>query len=422
MKFFKNENISKKGLAVRLACLILAILMLLASCGEDAATATKKKKKKVIVVKKPASSNTESSTDDEDDDDFVYEEEEEEEEDEGEDLKKEPDVDHSDRSSHVPAQYNTLAFEEEFEGNALNLDVWTIETQETRTDTYKGTDPELFGVYNGELHLTTRRWFDPYNEEVKYASPPGLHTTNGMCWRYGYLELCAKIPLNSAVWSAFWMCTRSQEPGLNYDFMVEIDIIETFGSYNTIVPNLHKWYSPQGQQKNFEKWAEKHKLSTIKDCSYLTHTQNDFRSKYTVPYPENFSQQYHTYAFEWTDTYMAWYFDGVQYDFYDFKDRHDNFYFSTTKQSELGTDMSNFVASNQIMWFIIGNGAISPQSIGDIGQGFAPADSDYPAEMAVDWIRLYQNPNQSNSVVQVGSEQVTNKRVILPNGTGKSEW
>ena len=84
--------------------------------------------------------------------------------------------------------------------------------------------------------------------------------------------------------------------------------------------------------------------------------------------------------------------------------------------------MSNFVASNQIMWFIIGNGAISPQSIGDIGQGFAPADSDYPAEMAVDWIRLYQNPNQSNSVVQVGSEQVTNKRVILPNGSGKSEW
>ena len=433
MKFFKNEDISKKGLAVRLACLVLAILMLLASCGEDTATASKKKKKKVVVVKKPDSSNTESSGDD-DDDNFVYDEDDEdeeeeeeeedkdEEEDEGEDLKKEPDVDHSDRSSHVPSQYSNLVFAEEFEGTALNLDIWTIQTSETRTDVYQANIPEMLGVYDGELHLTTRRWFDPYDEEIKYATPPDVHTTNGMCWRYGYLELCAKIPLNSAVWSAFWMCTRAEHKEDIYDYMIEIDMIETFGSYNTIVPNLHKWYSPTGKQKNFDKWKDVYNLNSINDCSYLSHTQNDYRSPYKVPYPENFSKQYHTYAFEWTDTYMAWYFDGVEYDRYDFATRYDSFYFSKANKSENGTDMSNFVDSKQMMWFIIGNGAISPQSTGDIGTGFAPSDADYPAEMAVDWIRIYHDPNQKDNLIQVGSEQVTNKRVIYPDGTGKSEF
>ena len=235
-----------------------------------------------------------------------------------------------------------------------------------------------------------------------------MHTTNGMRFRYGYLELCAKIPLNSAVWSAFWTQSELRDNDTYADYMIEIDMIETFGSYTTIVPNLHKWYQARGQQKNFEKWKDVYNLESINDCSYLKHTQNDFRAPYDVPHPENFSQQYHTYAFEWTDTYMAWYFDGIEYDRYDFATRYDTFYFANAKKSENGTDMSDFVASNQMMWFIIGNGAISPQSVGDIGQGFAPSDADYPAEMAVDWIRIYQNPNQVNNGIKIGSE-ITNR-------------
>lgn len=404
MKFFMNKDRSNKELIVKLICLIMAILMFLCSCGKEETT-SKKKKKKVIVVKKPESSDTVDLPQDENNE-FVYEEEEaeeEEEEDEGPDLQKEAVVDRSNRESKVPAKYSKLMWNEEFDGNSINTDKWAIRPDESGLNKSKMSfsTPEFMNVKDGAFHMYTRRWFDPYDPNIQYADAVGLWTKDTMSWRYGYIELCAKCPMNSTAWTSFWTQSGIRDgnkiiradDGATYDFMLEIDMIETFGSYDTIVPNLHKWYTPKYKQKATELYAQYNPTSDeIKNL----HTQNEFRAKYVISESENLGNEYHTYGFEWTPTYMAWYFDGIEYDRYEYGTK-DRYYFSQTKKVVELTDMWNFDKSGQHMFFIIGNGAITPDSSGDIGDGYAPTDSEYPGELAIDWVRLYQDPNQAGS-------------------------
>ena len=390
MKFFKNEEISKKGLAVRLVCLVLAILMLLAACGEDTATATKKKKKKVVVVKKPASSDVEdTSSENTADDDFNYEEEEEEEEekpaeeqkeeeeDEGEDLKKEPIIDRSFRESTVPAKYSKLVWHDEFDGTVLNADNWSNAQWSWVTEQYKylSTDTQFQNVKDGTLNRFGRLWFDPYNVDIKFAQAPGLHTTDLMRWRYGYIECCARMPYKPTTWSALWTQSDTFDSDLDRDYMIEIDIIEVFGSYDTFVPNVHKWYTDAATERGIIPMPE----------TGRPHTQDSYRVPHTFEHPENLYNEFHVYGFEWTPELFAWYVDGEKAYEYDFT-RTDGY-----------SNMSSFARAGDYMWYIIGDGLITKATSGDMSYNGGAPYSEYPAETQIDWIRLYQDPNEAAS-------------------------
>ena len=430
MKFFKNDEISKKGLAVRLVCLVLAILMLLAACGEDTATATKKKKK-VVIVKKPASSDVEdTSSDDTDSNNFNNNNEDEEsedeepedeepedeeledeepedeepededpededpeedkpeddkkndssknetskveEEDEGEDLKKKPVIDHSFRESTVLPQYTKLVWSDEFDGTALNTNNWSTArwSWDIEEYVYIGNDPELINVKDGTLNTYGRLWFDPYNSNYTLANCPGLHTTDLMRWRYGYIECCARMAYKPTSWSALWTQSDTFERD-DREFMIEIDIIEIFGSYDTFYPNVHKWYTNKAQANGL-----------------ISHTQDGGRVPYTFKNSENLYNEFHVYGFEWTPKKFGWYVDGEQVYGYDF-DRTDGY-----------TDMSSFVKAGDCMWYIIGDGLYNKSSGGDSTWNGGGAYSEYPAETQIDWIRLYQDPNESQNCFQ----------------------
>ena len=378
MKFFRNDEISKKGLAVRLICLVLAILMLLAACGEDTVT-KKKKKKKVIVVKKPNSSNVEdTSSDNTVDDDFSFDEEQtEEEEGEGEDLKKQPIIDYSFRESTNPAKYSKLVWSDEFDGTALNGDNWSTVTHtwiEIPEEKHVGLEPELINVKDGTLNMYGRLWFDPYNSAVKFANPPDVHSTNLMRWRYGYIECCARIPYKSTTWSALWTQSDTFDEDRDRNFMVEVDIFEVFGSYDTLVPNVHKWYTYKAEEEGVIP-------STLQD---RRHTQDIERVPYTFNNTDNLINEFHVYGFEWTPELFAWYVDGQKVYEYDFNTRTDGH-----------TDMSSFVQAGDYMWYIISNGLITKSTSGDMSYNGGSPYSEYPAETQIDWIRLYQDPNQA---------------------------
>jgi beta-glucanase (GH16 family) len=115
----------------------------------------------------------------------------------------------------------------------------------------------------------------PYLQGQKYAS--GILTTySSFTQLYGYFEIRAKFPAGKGYWPAFWMIpkgTMSTPP--------EIDIVEVLGDQLTSLFVTSHW-NEQGKAKS--------KGFNI-----------------TVP---DMSADFHRYGALWTDTYIAWYFDG----------------------------------------------------------------------------------------------------------------
>lgn len=386
MRFLIN-GCKKKVMGARIVCLAMAVLMLLCSCGQDAATTTKKKKKKIIVVKRPESSDVQGGTSDTDDTSIsdAVTRDENEDDDEGDDLTADPIVDRSNRKSSVPSQYSKLVWSDEFNGTELDSSKWIFEDPYRTanddyiysTDTKTGT--KYVHVKNGKYTVLGSRYFDPYNPQYTYIMTPTMSTSNSMRFRYGYVEMCAKLPFCSAAWPSFW--TRGENN--DTDAMAEVDIYECFGSKDTIVPALHKWYNKESQEKK----------------GYPRHTQigSSAKQEYTFNDSRNLKNEYHVYGFEWTDTYMAMSVDGEEYNRFSITDdaNYDGY-----------GDMSPF---RQPLWLLIGGGAITPYVfeengwLANGGLSAAGLDADFPYEMSVDWIRVYQNPNQAGNTFSTDS-------------------
>lgn len=380
MKFLMNKDEGKKEFAVKLMCLILAVVMFLSSCGKDNTSSTAKKKKKVIVIQYDSSdvqdTSSGSSEDNSSYEETVFEQENEEEEDEGEDLKKESVVDRSNRKSSVPAQYSKLVWSDEFNGDKLDSNIWSYDYfNGTKGDKITSTDSKYLSVKNGELIFKGDRYFDPYNPDVTYVDTPTIATKYSMNFLYGYVEMCAKLPFCSGAWPALWtrtMISTDTYTGTDPAFMAEVDIFECFGSKDTIVPSLHKWFTKVAQGSGMP-----------------AHTQigDDLKATYTFEESENLKNEYHVYGWEWTPEYMAMYVDGEEYNRFGITDA-DSF-------DEYG-GMSGFRVP---MHLLIGSGAITPESSADWLKELAGdiKDEDFPYEMKVDYIRVYQNPNEAQS-------------------------
>ena len=188
------------------------------------------------------------------------------------------------------------------------------------------------------------------------------------------------MPYTSASWSALWTQSETRDWDTDSDYMVEIDIVEIFGSYDKFAPNLHKWYTKKAQSEGL-----------------IDHTQDGERVSYTFYDNPNLANEFHVYGFEWTPTYMTWWVDGKEAYKYEFT------------QTDGYTDMSNLVNSGDCMWYIIGNGRVSPLSPITMANGNVPNDKDYPSQLQVDWIRLYQDPGVSGNLLKLGDD-ITDKK------------
>uniref|UniRef100_UPI0025E2E43E Ig-like domain-containing protein n=1 Tax=Treponema sp. TaxID=166 RepID=UPI0025E2E43E len=111
------------------------------------------------------------------------------------------------------------------------------------SDCTDGKNPGNYAWGNGEL-----QWYsdnDPDNTYVsdgtlkivaKKESSNGMNYTSGRIvtrsitggqWKYGYIEMSAKIPNDKGVWPAFWMLDQDIYDGENWPGSGEIDIMES---------------------------------------------------------------------------------------------------------------------------------------------------------------------------------------------------
>ena len=339
MKISIKKNEDRRGYVAKLLCLSLAVLMLLTSCGKGRETSKDDK------TSSEGAGNTSV-------------------------------VDNSNRKPSVPEQYSKLVWNDEFDGDKLKMNNWSYEsTNGAQADKITLTDREHLYVKDGELVFKADHYSNPNNPNIKYADAPTIQTKYSMNFRYGYVEMCAKLPFCSTAWPALW--TRTMINCISYTetdptFMAEVDVFECFASEDTIVPSIHKWFTRVA-------WAD----------GMPTHTEIDgkYKNKYKFKESENLKNEYHVYGWEWTPEYMAMFVDGVEYNSFLIADEYDFDGYG---------NMSGFRDPKHLL---IGAGAVTSETAPDfilqsVGE---PKDEDFPYEMKVDYIRVYQNPDEAES-------------------------
>ena len=215
-------------------------------------------------------------------------------------------------------------------------------------------------VENGVMKMFALRHWDPKRAGIEFAAPWSVTTYDTMSWKYGYMEMRARVPFVRGAWPSFWTSSYGslgpdgkQRIYTIDDYSIEIDIFEVFSSTDTLAPNVHKWYG----DGNHTMW-------------------NDENEKYTFD-SADLNNEYHIYGFEWTPAEMSMYIDGKKYYTYDITKNFDNG----------ASGMNGF---NTQLHLILNNHLFTQSSTYKPYDGCEIYAADLPVEYDVDWVRLYQ--------------------------------
>jgi len=175
-------------------------------------------------------------------------------------------------------------------------------------------------------------------EGADYTSARMITYENDHYWQYGRVEARIKMPEGQGIWPAFWMLGKNIFEGTTWPATGEIDILEMIGGgeNDSILHGTAHW--DEGGH--------------VYQGDSVTHS-------------EKLSQDFHTYAIEWDEQQIKWFFDCEQY-------------YSLSIQSSA---MSEFDAP----FFILLNIAV-----GGDWPGYPDETTEFPQTMKVDYVRVYQ--------------------------------
>jgi len=250
-------------------------------------------------------------------------------------------------SSKANAQFNKLVWSDEFNGSGLpDSSKWSY-------DKGKGC-PQSCGWGNNELQYYTvantnnARIEKGYlvvearKEKIEGAeySSARLVTKNKGDWKYGRLEIRAKLPAGRGMWPAIWMLPTDWKYG-GWPHSGEIDIMENVGYWpDSVLGTIHT------NAFNGTRGTQKSAGLNFKDLSTA----------------------FHVYSIVWTADEIKFYVDNKLYNQFD--------------NSKKSIDEWPF---DQRFYLLI-NIAIG----GNWGGKFGVDDAIFPQRMLVDYVRVYQ--------------------------------
>jgi beta-glucanase (GH16 family) len=184
-----------------------------------------------------------------------------------------------------------LAFDSDFSGAALDTNVWAT--------CYWFASPGAAGCTNTGNSNEEKEWYQPSQVKVQggvlnliakheptegvsakgkpeeYSCRSGMVTTApSFNFKYGYVQMVARLPYNNGLWSAFWLAASNKK------WPPEVDI--------------------------FEHWN-----SQANTGAYL-HPLSGVRQGGRVQADANFSKGWHTFTLSWTKNKLTWYIDDYQ--------------------------------------------------------------------------------------------------------------
>lgn len=256
----------------------------------------------------------------------------------------------------VPSSPWTLVWSDEFSGSELNRSKWTFDLGNGESVGNPGwgnneleyyTDrPENVSVEDGNLVITAVKESQKFNG-FDYTSSR-IKTKGLFSKKYGKFDIRAKAPSGKGLWPAIWMLPEHDAYGV-WAASGEIDIMEGWGSdTGKVGGTLH--YGGQ--------WPNN------------TYTGKEYRFE-----NGGTTEDYHVYGLEWEPGEIRWYVDGKLYS-------TQNDWFSKS----VGQPANNaYPAPFDEPFHLLLNLAVGGHFDGD-----PTADTEFPAKMLVDYVRVYE--------------------------------
>ena len=251
----------------------------------------------------------------------------------------------------------SLVWSDEFEGDTLDAANWTPQLGD-------GSDVGLVRWGNNEM-----QWYQSENVTVEDGNlkitaraeevVPGFPYTSGRLRsidkvdiKYGRIEARAKPPAGQGLWSAFWMLP-TDSPYTGWAASGEIDIMEVInaGTSDEAFGSLHHGFP----------WP----LNQMATKTYAMTPEDGF----------------HTYAIEWEENEIRWYIDDVH--FYTVRSDHWFTYF-------WGGQDTGYVDGSGGAPFDVEFHVLLNLAVGGWLPGNPDASTVFPAEMLVDYVRVYE--------------------------------
>ena len=266
-----------------------------------------------------------------------------------------------------------LVWSDEFDGTEIDKTKWDFEHG---TGMYGADGSWIAGFGNNELEFYTKRPENVYVKDgmlhiraIKEQYKGASYTSARMKTRksdrsplynklYGRFEFRAKAPLGKGLWPAIWLLPQDEKYG-GWAASGEIDILEARGQEpNKVLGTLH--YGSTWPANTF----------TGKD--------------YLLPDTGSIAD-FHIYTLEWEPGEIRWMVDGKLY-------QTQNFWWSSSdKDGPKGVNPVNEAELNpwpapfDQPYYIILNLAVGGQFLGNPDK-----NTVFPAEMVVDYVRVYE--------------------------------
>ena len=256
----------------------------------------------------------------------------------------------------------SLVWSDDFGTTLLDESKWGLNTFMLPSDDLEMRfDESALVVDNGTVTMGSGRI-----DQNNYFKSADLNTMNTMNFKYGYLEMRAKVPYGAPGHASFWMKSAKID---NPDCMGEIDIFEHFCSKanDYIQTGIHKWYD-NGD-----------------------HLLNSSVGGYNIG-GEAYAEDWHNYGLLWTPEKMEFSVDGYVYHTINIKGNqtfnvYDNGKWTantTTSDSDAFHDYYYIILCNHIMTAGNTGGTVN----------IATSDTQFPINYEIDYVRVYQKPGE----------------------------
>ncbi len=242
----------------------------------------------------------------------------------------------------TPSSYPgyTLVWSDEFSGNTLDLNVWNQEIGNhsgwgNNELQYYTNSPKNVFLSNGNLIIEARK---EAISGFNYSSAR-MTTQNKKSFKFGRIDIRAKLPVSKGMWPALWML-GTNITSVGWPACGEMDIMELIGAYPGRVYSTMHWKSSSG-----------------------VHASKG--TNYNLP-SGDFSQQFHVYSMVWAQDLIKCYVD-------------DQLYLTVS-----ATDVGATYPFNADQFFIFN------VAVGGNWPGPPDATTQFPQRMFVDYVRVFQ--------------------------------
>lgn len=241
-----------------------------------------------------------------------------------------------------------MVWNDEFDAGSLDYRKWGIEenafgggNQELQIYTDR---PENVRVEDGCLVLEARRDNAGISGTTREYSSGRVRTKHRGDWRYGRIEVRAKLPRGQGIWPAIWMLPTDNKYG-GWAASGEIDIMELRGQKpEEVLGTLHYGGA----------WPN-----------------NKYSGEPFVLQGSTFADDFHVFAIDWKEGEFTWLIDGKP--------------FQTQRQWE--SDGGDYPAPFDQRFHLLLNLAVGGGFVGP-----PDASTTFPQQMLVDYVRVYQVP------------------------------